>query len=108
MHLRHDARPRAARAWRFLARVAAARRDDAVSMRSRVDELPEVPPPEPLRGGDGYAARLAHLETELEAVQDQVYRQAQRHDRELAALRRQPQPGNVARALSADARRRGV
>jgi hypothetical protein len=53
-------------------------------------------------------ARIDHLETSLEALQDSVYHDVQRHDRELAELRRLVDPVNLVRALSDDARRRGL
>jgi hypothetical protein len=52
--------------------------------------------------------RVNHLEAALEGLQDAVYRDAQRHDEEIAELQRQTQPENIARALSGDARRRGL
>jgi hypothetical protein len=52
--------------------------------------------------------RLAHLEGELQALQDSVYRDVRRQDAELAELRQQVDPANLVRALSEDARRRGL
>jgi hypothetical protein len=52
--------------------------------------------------------RLAHLEGELQALQDSVYRDVRRHDQEMADLRQQLDPANLVRALSDDARRRGL
>jgi hypothetical protein len=54
------------------------------------------------------AARLAQVEAALEALQDQVYRQAERHERELAEVHRRLKPSALARALSDDARDRGL
>jgi hypothetical protein len=54
------------------------------------------------------AGRLAQLEATVEALQDQVHRQSERHERELADLRRQLKPAELARSLSDDARRRGI
>jgi hypothetical protein len=51
---------------------------------------------------------LAQVEAALEALQDQVYHQGERYERELAELRRQLRPAEVARSLSDDARRRGL
>jgi DNA-binding HxlR family transcriptional regulator len=53
-------------------------------------------------------ARLEHLESVVEALQDALYRQAQQHDRDVADLRKRTDPAELARALSADARRRGL
>jgi hypothetical protein len=44
----------------------------------------------------------------LEGLQDAVYRDSQRHARELAELRHAIQPAEMARSLSGEARRRGV
>lgn len=52
--------------------------------------------------------RVEHLESIVEGLQDAVYRQAQKHDRDLAELRSRTDPAEVARALSEDARRRGL
>jgi hypothetical protein len=52
--------------------------------------------------------RLAHLERELLALQDSVYRDVRRQDGEMAELRQQLEPPNLVRALSDDARRRGL
>jgi hypothetical protein len=54
------------------------------------------------------ANRLARLEAAFEALQDQVHRESERHQREMAELRRQLKPEELTRTLSADARRRGI
>ena len=41
--------------------------------------------------------RLAHLEGELQALQDSVYRDVRRHDQEMADLRQQVDPENLVR-----------
>jgi hypothetical protein len=51
---------------------------------------------------------LTRLEARVEALQDQVHRESERHQREMADLRRQLKPEELTRALSADARRRGI
>ena len=53
-------------------------------------------------------ARMAHLEAELEGLQDAVYRQAVREDKSIGELRRRTAPEQVARDLSQDAGRRGL
>jgi hypothetical protein len=53
-------------------------------------------------------ARLDALEAMVEALQDAVDRQATRHDERLNQLARQLQPSELARALSEDARKRGL
>lgn len=52
--------------------------------------------------------RLEHLERELQALQDSVYRDVRRQDQEMADLRQKLDPPNLVRALSDDARRRGL
>ncbi len=53
-------------------------------------------------------SRVEHLETELEGLQDAVYRQAQLEQEQIGELRRRTEPEQVARALGEDARRRGL
>jgi uncharacterized coiled-coil protein SlyX len=52
--------------------------------------------------------RLEHLEAALEGLQDAVYRQSVREEKQLAELGRRTEPHEMARALSEDARRHGV
>jgi hypothetical protein len=52
--------------------------------------------------------RVEHLESVIEGLQDALYRQARQHDSDIADLRRRTEPAEVARALSDDARRRGL
>ena len=52
--------------------------------------------------------RVDFLEKSLEALQDSVYRDVRRQDAELAEVREQLDPPNLVRALSEDARRRGL
>jgi hypothetical protein len=48
------------------------------------------------------------LEELLEGLQDAVHRESVRRDHEAAELQRQISPAELARALSEDARRRGL
>jgi len=52
--------------------------------------------------------RVNRLETQLEALQDAVHRDAVRRDEQQAHLERKTEPDEIARALSNDARRRGL
>lgn len=52
--------------------------------------------------------RVEQLEAVVEGLQDAVYRQVRQHDLEIQALRRRTEPAEIARALSDDARRRGL
>jgi predicted RNase H-like nuclease (RuvC/YqgF family) len=53
-------------------------------------------------------ARIEHLEASLEALQDALYRRAVLEDKNFDELRRRTEPGQMARELSQDARRRGL
>jgi hypothetical protein len=52
--------------------------------------------------------RVEHLEAELEALQDAVYRRAVLEDEQVDELRRRTAPEQLARDMSQDARRRGL
>ena len=54
------------------------------------------------------AARVEHLESELEGLQDAVYRQAVLEQENIGDLRRRTEPEQLARDLGQDARRRGL
>ncbi len=54
------------------------------------------------------AARVEHLEAELEGLQDAVYRQAVLEQENIADLRKRTEPEQLARDLGQDARRRGL
>jgi uncharacterized coiled-coil protein SlyX len=53
-------------------------------------------------------ARMAHLEAELEGLQDAVYQRARVDDEQIDDLRRRTAPEQLARDLSEDARKRGL
>jgi hypothetical protein len=52
--------------------------------------------------------RVSHLEELLEGLQDAVHRESVRRDEEAARLQRRTEPREIARALSDDARKRGL
>lgn len=52
--------------------------------------------------------RVAHLESMIEGIQDAVHRDSVRVNAEIAELRKQLDPGEIARALSREQRRRGT
>jgi uncharacterized coiled-coil protein SlyX len=52
--------------------------------------------------------RVADLEGVVEALQDAVHREWVRREYKTAQLERKTQPREIARALSEDARRRGI
>ena len=53
-------------------------------------------------------ARVAHLEQLLQGLQDSVRREFSRHDKQIAELEAQLQPAALGKALSEDARTRGL
>ncbi len=53
-------------------------------------------------------ARVEHLEAELEGLQDAIHRQSILRDERLDELDRRIEPHQIARALSQDARKRGI
>lgn len=66
------------------------------------------PSPRPSQHDPDLIARVERLESVVEGLQDAVYRQARQHDAAIAELRERTDPAEIARALSADARRRGL
>ena len=63
------------------------------------------PPPDDLQR---LRERLTHLEALVEGLQDAVHRESVRHDERLADIERRTHPEALAKALSEDARRRGL
>jgi hypothetical protein len=52
--------------------------------------------------------RLEHVEALVEGLQDAVHRDSIRHEERMSELERKTQPDALAKALSEDARRRGL
>jgi len=52
--------------------------------------------------------RVAHLEAMIEGLQDAVHRESQHTREQLDDVRRRIEPGELSRALSRDARERGL
>jgi uncharacterized coiled-coil protein SlyX len=52
--------------------------------------------------------RVAHLESMIEGLQDAVHRETQRTHEQLEDLRHRTEPSEISRALSRDARERGL
>ena len=52
--------------------------------------------------------RVAHLERLVEGLQDSVHREFERHEKLIAELHGQIQPGAMGAALAEDARSRGL
>jgi hypothetical protein len=53
-------------------------------------------------------ARVAHLEQLVEALQDSVHRESERHAKRITELEARIEPGALNVALSKDARERGL
>jgi uncharacterized coiled-coil protein SlyX len=53
-------------------------------------------------------ARVAHLEQQVEGLQDSVHRESERHAKLIAELQAQVQPEAMRTALAKDARERGI
>jgi hypothetical protein len=87
----------------LLERVASMRKGPGATLPARAP----APAEEHDRLGE-IEARLEHLEAALEGLQDAVHRDSVRHDESIAELQRALKPDAMARALSADARRRGL
>jgi len=52
--------------------------------------------------------RIAHLESMIEGLQDAVHRESVRTDERLEELRRQIEPAQLSRTISAEQRKRGT
>ena len=87
----------------LIARIRQVRRVPTARDRSKSDA--ERPQDDRLRALE---ARVAHLEQLLEGLQDAVYRESERHDKLIADLQAQTQPGAMGAALADDARNRGL
>ncbi len=87
----------------LIARIRQVRRVPTARDRSKSDT--ELPQDDRLRALE---ARVAHLEQLLEGLQDAVYRESERHDKLIADLQAQTQPGAMGAALADDARNRGL
>ena len=74
-------------------RLSRFRRPGRAGLAARIDEVER---------------RLAHLESVVEGLQDAFHREDRRRNEQFAELRRRTEPAAMARALSRDARQRGL
>ena len=74
-------------------------------IRSVAAQRPSAPQPDDL---GRIRERLEHLEALVEGLQDAVHRDSLRHEQRMSELERKTEPEALARALSDDARRRGL
>ena len=66
------------------------------------------PPPTALDSMEMLEQRVVHLERMVEGLQDAVHREIKRHNDAIDELRKRVEPGEMSRALSEDARERGL
>ena len=79
---------------------------DRIRRFTRRRKVQEAPPP-----NDRIASlekRVSHLETMIEGLQDAVHREITRTNNQIDELRKKTEPGELSRALSEDARHRGL
>lgn len=89
---------------RLIARIRQVRRASSQS-----DDAPKPPTADP--GSDqlhALEARIAHLESLVQGLQDSVHRESSRQAKRIAELESRIQPGALSKALSDDARARGL
>lgn len=87
----------------LIARIRQVRR--LATARDRPDRDATDPQPDRLQALE---TRVAHLEHQLEGLQDSVHRESERHAKLIAELQAQVQPGAMGAALAEDARNRGL
>jgi TolA-binding protein len=88
----------------LLDRIVRLRRAHAARVDAELDAILE-PEPSSL---EQLNERINHLEGAVEDLQDSLYRRSLQQDAEIEELRRSTKPGEIARALAADARTRGL
>jgi hypothetical protein len=88
----------------LIARIRQIRRAEKAS-----DEAAASAGEEPKRDAvDGLETRVAHLESLLQGLQDSVHRESTRQGKRIADLEARIEPAALGRALSTDARERGL
>jgi hypothetical protein len=65
-------------------------------------------PADELRRLERLQQRVDHLEKVVEGLQDAIHRDSIRHEERMTELERKTHPDELAKALSDDARRRGI
>jgi uncharacterized coiled-coil protein SlyX len=65
-------------------------------------------PPPPINRIEDLEKRVRHLETMIEGLQDAVHREITRMNDQIDLLRKRTEPAELSRALSEDARHRGL
>jgi hypothetical protein len=89
---------------RLITRIRQIRRSADAAAASRKDERPK-PEPDQLHALE---TRIEHLEKLVQGFQDSVHRESSRQAKRIADLETRIQPATLGRALSDDARERGL
>jgi hypothetical protein len=66
------------------------------------------PPSETVEPLEALELRVAHLERMVEGLQDAVHREMSRHNHAIEELRKRTEPGEMSRAITENARVRGL
>jgi hypothetical protein len=90
----------------LLERVVRLRRDEAAEADAQADaQVDEPTDAERIRALED---RVRYLETLVEGLQDSVHRESVRREKQINALESKTEPGAITRALSREARERGI
>jgi hypothetical protein len=89
---------------RLITRIRQIRRSADAAAASRKDQG-ATPEPDELRALE---SRIEHLEKLVQGLQDSVHRESSRHAKRIADLETRIQPATLGKALSDDARERGL
>jgi hypothetical protein len=76
-----------------------------VRAQAQARDRPADPEPDRIKALE---VRVAHIERQLEGLQDSVHRESERHSKLIMELQAQLRPGSIAAALAEDARNRGL
>lgn len=68
----------------------------------------QAPPDDPQQRIQALEERIDQLEALVEGLQDSIHRESTRVDRRINALEKKSEPAEISRALSRDARERGI
>jgi hypothetical protein len=99
---REETRRPTPRRARVLSRVV------QLGRRAKPEAEPAEPRPPAPSGAERLEARIDQLEALLHGLQDAVHREAVRQTRRIEELERKTTPAELSRALSRDARERGI
>jgi hypothetical protein len=97
----------------LLERVVHLRRHEAAEADAQTDAQADTQADEPAEATDAERIRaledrVRYLETLVEGLQDSVHRESVRREKQINALESKTEPGAITRALSREARERGI